>query len=184
MNFLKFRNNEAIDLKAIRSGRLTKKSKGSFAYGGFFSYNNIKADSSIVPFDQPFSPETRIEKLKIGKVGFQIGYFHRLWLANRVYLFGALVTGLGLNFGDIQATDDYQPTFSPGVRLQAKAGAGYVKGRYSLSFISDQSAYFMALNNNSVYAYGLGALKLAFTWRFYSANVLHNILQKDKPRSR
>ncbi len=184
LNYLKFKNKEAVDLMAIKSGRLMHKSKGSLAYGGFFSYNNIKADSAIVPFEEDFSPETRIEQLQVGTAGLQIGYFHRLWIANRLYLFGALITGLGLNFGTIHATGDYQPTFSPGVRLQAKAGVGFVQERYSLSFISDQSAYALALNKNSVYSYGIGALKLAFTWRFYSENALHHLMRKNEPKTR
>ncbi len=184
INYLKFMNRDAINIKAIKSGRLTQKSKGSLAYGGFFSYNNIKADSAIVPIDQGFSPESLIELLKIGTAGLQLGYFHRLWLANRVYIFGAVITGLGLNFGGIHATDDYQPTFSPGVRLQAKAGVGYVKERYSFSFVSDQSAYALALNQNSIYAYGIGALKLSFTWRLYSENALHHLMRKNEPKTR
>lgn len=184
INYLRFKNREAIDIKAIKSGRLTKKSKGSLAYGGFFSYNNVKADSAIVPFDLDFSPETQIELLKVGTVGLQIGYFHRFWLFSRVYLFGAIITGVGLNFGSIQATENYQPTFSPGIRLQAKAGAGYIRERYSISFISDQSAYALGLSNSSVYAYGIGALKLAFTWRFHSENGLHHLLQRNEPRAR
>ncbi|MEM8895245.1 MAG: DUF4421 family protein, partial [Bacteroidota bacterium] len=184
ISYLRFHNPEAIDIKAIKSGRLGKKSKGSLAYGGFFSYNNVKADSSMVPSQLDFSSESQIEVLRVGAAGLQVGYFYRLWLLNRVYLFAAAITGMGMNFGTVQAIDNSQPDFSPGIRLQAKAGAGYIKGRYSISFISDQSAYAMGLEGGSIYAYGIGSLKLSFTWRFYSENALHHILQKNMPRAR
>lgn len=184
INYLRFKNKDAIDVNALKSGRQTQKSKGSITYGIFLSYNDVRCDSTVVPEALGFTAETRIEQLRVGTAGLQVGYFHRLWLANRIYLFGALIAGAGLNFGTIQATDDYQPSFSPGIRLQAKAGAGYVRERFSVSFISDQSAYGITLDENSTYAYGLGALKLAFTWRFHSKNALHQLMQREQPKTR
>ena len=105
-----------------------------------------------------------------------LGCFYRIWLVNKLYVFGAIISGLGMNLGEIKAGENYSPGFSPGLRLQIKAGCGYVREKYSVSFVSDQSAYALTLENDSAYAYGIGALKLAFSWRFHSENPLHHLL--------
>ncbi|GEM_PF-5004457 len=184
INYLRFHNKNAIDIKAIKSGRIKERYQGSLAYGGFFSYNGIRADSSIVTNNISFGPEIRITNLNVGTIGLQLGYFYRIWLINRIYVFGAIISGLGTNLGEIKASENYSPGSSPGLRLQIKAGCGYVRERYSISFVSDQSAYALALENDSAYAYGIGALKLAFSWRFQSENSLHHLLQMHQPRSR
>lgn len=165
-------NGKKLSLRSAFAGdQLQRKSSGTFALGGYFSFYKLHADSSIININnQPFFNEySNIEENELFEWGVSGGYAYNIIFPKNLFFYSSVMPGVGINFGSIESSGQtYEPPIRPVVKVGLRASVGYAgKRAYGiLSFISD---YFLIdLGHENHYRYNPGKFKLVFGYRLQS----------------
>ncbi len=174
-------NNKKLSLGSVLAGnRIQKKSTGTFILGGFFSFNQIKADSSIVSYslDNSFDEYARFNNLKSTNFGAYFGYAYSLVLPHNFAFFTNLSPGLGFSFTNVEGDETYTPPIFPSGKLHFRASLGhYTKKIYTiLSFNTYLS--IISLGHGNRYILNAGQFKLAVGYRMKSKNKITETIDK------
>ena len=170
LNYAYIFNTKRISFGSVFSGsQMQKKSAGSFVLGGFFNFNNIKADSTIVPEED----ESLLNELSgmngsrsIGG-GISGGYSHIFVFKHHLYLFLNALPGIGLLKKEISTdSGSYQPSDPWLYRLNLGLTTGYngPKFYFILTGGFDLSSTSLDFGNQGVF--NTGKAKLIFGYKF------------------
>jgi len=153
---------------AIAGDYVQKKSTGSFMLGGYLTYYKLKADSTIVPQGKlsDFNSFGQIRELSHFSFGLSGGYAYSLVLPYNFFLFASFNPGIGLNFGNVEAQEGYDPPVFPVGKSDVRGAFGYTSTRiYSIiSYTTD--IFLFSLDHQNRFRYNFGRLKLVVGIKF------------------
>lgn len=162
-----------------------QKTAGSLLAGATMFYNNIKADSSLIP--TLFVNDTAFANMQINKTGYfgmsgNLGYGLSLVLWNHWFFDLSILGGITTGFTKVEnSNSEIQRAFKPGVTFLSRFGMGY------------NSKYFYAGLNTSVLransplpyeniamGFNVGVVRFLLAYRF-GVNPKNNFLSKLVP---
>ncbi len=154
--------------RVLRSGlKNQKRSVFSFGLGGFLVYNQISADSSIIPmeFDPYFNEQARITNITnygIGVLGGLVGLFK---LPSNFYIGLSAKVGIGLSIKNAETeTLSYNPGNPMIYKLNGSALFGYKWNRFytNISFRAGINGSNLDFDNNGSFTQIGGKLALGY----------------------
>jgi len=165
-------NRSRAAFRDLASGmQVQTKSAGSFVLGGYWSWDQIKADSSLIPrnVDEFFNDAAKINFSSQISVGVLGGYAYSLVLPKNMFFFASVAPGIGINTGEIKAVTTYNPPFFPTSRLNIRAAIGYLgRGRVYVILSGSTETTWTNWKSKNLYSYTIFQLKLAVGYRFKS----------------
>jgi len=150
-----------------------RKSQGTFLAGGYATYFNLKADSSLVPkkLDHEYEPGLHMRQGGFWDIGPSLGYAYTVVVKEHWFLTGSVVIGGGLSVQHAVTDEDLaQDVFKTSTGLgwhgQFRAGAGYNSAKYyaGLSFNQENIGYL--IDERSNFYWSVGNIRLNFVKRF------------------
>ncbi len=181
ITYLKFTRKSAVDLKGLKTGEVAKTSSGSWYYGGFINHFRLNADTPLVEESQS-RRSLRIKEMRITGLGMAGGYFHRLWIARKIFVLMALGPGIGLNMGNTTAERPSAVPLAPAVNFRAQGGAGYIHKHYYLIFQISSAANLNPIDESNALIIGQGQMKLAFGWKIFDRTKVNEIFDQILPQ--
>lgn len=161
-----------VPLRGQASGmQVQKKSAGSFGYGGYWTWDQIKADSSLIPvqLNESFNGYAKAHFTSQFTFGVMGGYAFSLVLPKNLYFFAAALPGTGLNVSRVKAETTYNPPFVPNARLNVRSALGYLgPGKVYVILSGSVESTITNWGNKNRYSYTFGQLKLVVGYRFTS----------------
>lgn len=165
-------NSNKVPLRDQMNGTLVQtRSAGTFGIGGYWFWNQLKADRSLIPenLEEYFSEEARVDFSSQFSIGVLAGYAYSLVLPRNFFLLGAVLPGIGINVGNIQAGETYNPPILPNAKINLRAAIGYVSQSKIYVIVSgDVDSIISNWGNTNRYSYLVGKLKLVVGYRFTS----------------
>jgi len=147
-----------------------KKSAGTFGFGGYWYWNQLKADSSIIPvsLDEFFNDDAQVHFASQFSLGVIAGYAYSLVLPRNFFLVAAALPGIGINVGEIQATTTYSPPILPNAKFKLRAAIGYMGKKIYFILSSNGDVRFTNWGNSNRYMYLVSQVKFVVGYRFTS----------------
>ncbi len=149
-----------------------RKSQGSFLLGGYMTYYNVRADSSIIPtalIDQ-FEPQARLRRGGFLDLGPMAGYAYTLVYREHWFLTvsGALGGGLSLQrviseVGEVEAS---RTGMGLGWHGQLRSGLGYNSAWNYVGFSFHQENIGYLISDEGNFRWNVGNVRLNFAHRF------------------
>jgi uncharacterized protein DUF4421 len=165
-------NKSNASFRDLASGmQVQKKSAGSFVLGGYWSWDQIKADSSLIPknLDELFNDDAKFNFSSQISVGVLGGYAYSLVLPANMFFFASVLPGIGINTGEIKAVSTYNPPIFPTGKINIRAAIGYLgKGKVYVILSGTSDKTFTNWKSKNLYSYSFFQLKLAVGYRFSS----------------
>ena len=150
-----------------------RESQGTFLAGGYATYFNLKADSSLVPtkLDHLYEPGLHMRQGGFWDIGPSLGYAYTLVLKEHWFLTGSVVLGGGLSVqhavtDEDLAEDVFKTTAGLGWHGQFRAGAGYNSARYYVGMSFNQENIGYLIDERSNFYWSVGNIRLNFVKRF------------------
>ncbi|MBK8497888.1 MAG: DUF4421 domain-containing protein [Flavobacteriales bacterium] len=148
------------------------RSQGTFLFGGYLTYYELRADSSLVPsrLSAQFDPALLMHKARFMDLGPMGGYAHTFVYKDHWFATVSVAVGAGASLQRIFSnTDSGEQRFTatgPGWHGQYRAGAGYNSRRTQvvLSINQENIGYLQASQNNVRWA--VGNIRLNLVRRF------------------
>ena len=148
-------------------------SQGTFLAGGYATYFNLKADSSLVPqkLDHLYEPGLHMRQGGFWDIGPSLGYAYTLVVKEHWFLTGSVVLGGGLSVqhavtDEDLAQDVFKTTAGLGWHGQFRAGAGYNSARYYVGMSFNQENIGYLIDERSNFYWSVGNIRLNFVKRF------------------
>jgi len=171
VNYLYNFNYERFSLNASFIGsQIQRKSAGAPLAGLLFNYNDLHANTSIVPpqFDSIHHELLPVSEANIWTFGVLAGYAYTFVLPLHFYLTLSIIPGYALNFGEAK-TDEYFRIGAPATgsfKLISKNAFGYsgerIYGYVSISTDKD----WIRLNKDDRYTNNLGKWRIQIGYLF------------------
>ena len=162
----------------LRSGLKDQKQNiFSFGIGGFLVYNQISADSSIIPmeFEPYFNEQARITNLTNYGIGVLGGLVSLYKLPSNFYIGITAKAGIGLTIKNVETeTSSYNPSNPMLYKLNGSALFGYKWNRFYTNISLGVSANMSNLDFGNNGAFTLVRGKLALGYRIKSNKKLLN----------
>ena len=174
-------NNDKLSLGSVLAGnRIQIKSTGAFVLGGYFSFNQVKADSSLVSSssDNPFNEYANFTNLKTINLGAYFGYAYSLALPYNFAFFTTLNPGLGFSFSKVEGSESYEPPVFPSGKLHFRASLGHYSKKVYIIFSFNTYVSFIRLGHGNRYWLNAGQLKLAVGYRMKSKNKITETIDR------
>lgn len=157
---------------AFAQTEVQKKTAGSWLYGPYLNFLNIKADSSLIPIHirDRYKLEDNIIEGFYGSVGILGGYALSVILFKRFFLTGAAALGYGLTYGNswYESTNGRvnESIWDTGFKLNTRAALGYNTRRtyVGLSFVLE--SYNIATSYDITELYWMGQFRVNLVRRF------------------
>lgn len=144
------------------------KNTGSFLAGMYSNYQQIDADSSIVPdsYKALFNEEAQIKELKKISFGVAAGYAYFLNLPANMFILLKLTPGVGLSFTSITAENQsYKPSDHWDLYLYANITIGYNGSRFYIELSDENNWNFSSIDYGNTGLMNTTKFKLAFGWK-------------------
>lgn len=157
---------------AFAQTEVQKKTAGSFLYGPYINFVNIKADSSLIPehIREEYKLEDNIVKGVYGSAGLMGGYALSLIIYKRIFFTGALALGYGLTYGNTwYDTPDGRMNdhvWDTGLKLNARTAFGYNNRRTYLGISFVLESYNIATQYDITELYWMGQFRFNIVRRF------------------
>jgi len=147
-----------------------KKSAGTFGFGGYWYWNQLKADSSVIPvsLDEFFNEDAQVHFASQFSLGVIGGYAYSLVLPRNFFLVAAALPGIGINVGEIRATSTYSPPLVPNSKINLRAALGYMSKKIYVILSCNGDVRFVNWGNSNRYRYSVGQVKVVVGYRFRS----------------
>jgi len=162
----------------LRSGLKDQKQNiFSFGIGGFLVYNQISADSSIIPmeFEPYFNEQARITNFTNYGIGILGGLVSLYKLPSNFYIGITAKAGIGLTIKNVETeTSSYNPSNPMLYKLNGSALFGYKWNRFYTNISLGVSANMSNLDFGNNGAFTLVRGKLALGYRIKSNKKLLN----------
>jgi hypothetical protein len=174
-------NNKKLSLGSVLAGnKIQKKSTGTFVLGSYFSYNQVKADSSIVNSSEQnsFNEFANFTNLKTINFGAYFGYAYSLVLPKNFAFFSTINPGLGFNISKSEGDETYTPPIFPSGKLNFRASLGHYAKRIYIILGFNTYLTFIKLGHGNRYTLNAGQLKLAIGYRMNSKNKITETIDK------
>lgn len=149
-----------------------RKSQGSFLLGGYLTYYDLRADSSLVPtaLADQFDPDLLVRRGNLSDVGPMGGYAFTYVLKEHWFatVSGALGTGLSVQRLRVPTTDGEQVLSStgPGWHTQLRAALGYNSRRTYLGLLFNQENVGYLKAGEQGLRWNVGNVRLNLVHRF------------------
>ena len=149
-----------------------RKSQGSFLLGGYLTYYNVRADSSLVPtrLNVLFDTQTHMRRGSFLDVGPMGGYVYTYVLKEHWFMTISAAVGAGLSIqriflalpeGETRHTDT-----GPGWHGQLRAGIGYNSHKTCIGLsINQENIGYLPASQES-FRWNVGNIRLNFVQRF------------------
>lgn len=162
-------NYRKLSMRAVFRGDLRQlKSSFSPILGAFIAADYVSADSSLIS-DRGFQAEAQILDGNVWIAGVHGGAAGSWVVARNLILYGSATSGIGVEWGEIQAEGTrFKPLGGPAWRFAFHAAIVYTHPRFYLGMSGNSLLYLPSISKNIHYQYGLGKIKLLFGWRFFS----------------
>lgn len=181
MNYLHNFNHKKISIRSVITGnRQPKKAAHTALLGGFFSIQDLEADSSIIHSgDGDYNQFAQMHGSRLNNVGILGGYAFITPIVRNVFLLAGVMPGLGLNYGEVEAIDAYRLRLKPMAKVNTRAALGYIGSRWYGGVHYSSDYYLINLEHNNLYRYNIGKLKLVLGYKFSAENtIVERILGK------
>jgi hypothetical protein len=150
-----------------------RRSQGTFLAGGYATYFNLRADSSLVPerlVDQ-YESGLHLHEGEFWDIGPSLGYAYTLVVREHWFLTGSGVIGGGLSIQRAVTDEDLAadvPKTSAGLGWhgQFRAGAGYNSAKYYVGMSFNQENIGYLIDERSSFYWSVGNFRLNFVKRF------------------
>ena len=150
-----------------------RKSQGTFLAGGYVTYFNLKADSSLVPenLSNQYDPGLHLRQGGFWDIGPSLGYAYTIVVKEHWFLTGSLVVGGGLSVqravtDEDLAADVVKTSAGLGWHGQFRAGTGYNSAKYYAGISFNQENIGYLINDRSNFYWSVGNIRLNFVKRF------------------
>ncbi len=150
-----------------------RKSQGTLLAGGYATYFNLTADSSLVPerLAKQYGPGLHLREGQFWDIGPSLGYAYTLVVQEHWFLTGSLVIGGGLSVQravtDEDLSEDVLRTSAGlGWHGQFRAGTGYNSAKYYAGISFNQENIGYLINDRSSFYWSVGNIRLNFVKRF------------------
>ncbi len=149
-----------------------RKSQGSFLLGGYLTYYDLRADSSLVPMvlSEQFDPGVRVRRGNFTDVGPMGGYAFTYVLKEHwfVTLSGALGAGLSIQRLLLVSDDGehMRPLTGPGWHAQLRAALGYNSKRTYVGLLFNQENVGYLTAGEQGIRWNVGNVRLNLVHRF------------------
>jgi len=178
LNYFYNFNHKRVSIRSIFTGnRKQKKSAGTFLAGGYFSMQNLHADSSIVSQrGSEFNSFAQITDMQMLNAGITGGYGYIWVLPRNFFIFGALMPGIGINAGDVEAETNYDVKIGPSGKIHGKAALGHIAGRFYSGVTYSVDYFINNIGKSNLFRYNVGKLKVVFGYRLRAkGTVIENL---------
>lgn len=158
-----FNNGRFSYRAAFNQDAWQRRSQGSFLVGGYLTYFNLRADSSLVPaaLAASFRADQHLRKGEFIDLGPSAGYAYTLVVHEHWFITGSAVAGVGISAQRTAVVEpdgrtEHKSYTGPGWHGQFRAGAGYNSARYyvGLSFNQENIGYLLEDRGNLSWAVG------------------------------
>ncbi|MBD0401277.1 DUF4421 domain-containing protein [Flammeovirga sp. EKP202] len=173
MSTLFVQNYEKFSFRAaFAQTEVQKKTAGSLLYGPYLNFVQIKADSSLIPYDirDKYQLKNNIVKGLYGSGGVMGGYAFSLIMNKRFFFTGALAVGYGLNYGNTTYETPNErineDVWNTGFKLNSRAALGYNNRRYFIGVSAVIESYNIAIEDDSSELYWMGQFRVNIVKRF------------------
>ena len=180
-------NNRRLSLKSAYTGdRIQLKSAGSLIAGARFSYEQINADSSIVPFQLQhfFERISLLRERNAYSGGLTIGYAYNLVIAKGLFFYNNVSPNVGIIVGTQEVGDRETNTggyfnFS----LSVQSVLGYTRERSYITIAYEDRLSRHQVDMHNFLNFRSGRIKLVLGYRFGSSiKILDDIDEKIIPK--
>jgi Domain of unknown function (DUF4421) len=162
---------------ALAGNKVQRKSAGTLLLGSYLSYNKVTADS-ILFSGGDFNDFGKISNYKMLNLGAYFGYAYTLVLPKKMFLFGFVSPGIGLNFAKIDALETYTPPVFPAGKLHFRVAVGRYSNRTYVILGLTTNLSLINLGHGNRYRQNAGNIKLVFGYRFNSKNKITETIDK------
>lgn len=181
LNYLYNFNNDKLSVRSVITGnRIQTKAAGTFLIGGFFSLQDIDADTLLVSSnDGNYNEFAEIQNASFNNAGILAGYAFATPITKHLFFFGGVMPGVGLNFGHVDGTNSYDLRVSPMAKVNTRSALGYIQSRWYAGLHYSSDYYIISLQNDNYFRYNIGKFKVLFGYRFSAKDtVFEKILGK------
>lgn len=148
------------------------RSQGSFLFGGYLTYYDLRADSSLVPLrlSAQFDPALNMHQARFMDLGPMAGYAHTFVYKDHWFATVSVAVGAGASLQRIlsstASSEERLTATGPGWHGQFRAGTGYNSRRTQvvLSINQENIGYLQESQNNVRWA--VGNIRLNLIKRF------------------
>ncbi|MBK8340887.1 MAG: DUF4421 domain-containing protein [Flavobacteriales bacterium] len=149
-----------------------RKSQGSVLVGGYITYYNVRADSSLVPsaLSAGFDRHARMRRGTFFDIGPMGGYACTFVLKEHWFLTASAAVGAGLSIQNIVSTDPgndvVQTDAGPGWHAQMRASGGYNSRKINIALSFNQENIGYLLTGQESFRWNVGNVRLNLVKRF------------------
>lgn len=174
INYLYNFNPEKISIRSVITGnRQQKKSAGTLLLGGFISFQDLNADTTLVTStDGGFNEYAEMESLTMMNIGIMGGYAFITPITKHFFFFGGLMPGLGLNIGEVDGTRSYNIPLGPMAKVNTRAAFGYIGPRWYSGVHYSSDYYIINTGHDNLFRYNIGKFKLVLGYKFPAKNTI------------
>lgn len=174
MNYFYNFNHQKLSIRSVITGnRQQKKAAGSFLLGGFFSVQDLEADTSILTsLDGDFNEFAMMENSALYNVGVLGGYAFILPITKEFFFFGGVSPGIGLNLGHVAGTRSYDLRLHPMGKVNTRAALGYIGSRWYSGVYYNSDYFIFNLDHDNLFRYNIGKFKLVLGYKFNAKGTL------------
>jgi hypothetical protein len=174
LNYLHLFKNEHFSVRMMKSGIIPhEKTSVSLGFGGFFIFNKISSDGTIVPIDSNpyFNDQAEITKFNAIGAGILAGVATYIVLPANFFLALSASPGIGLEYKKISAeTENYVPTNPMVYKLDLFTGLGYKGKKFYVHFNFGTNLYATDLDFNNKALLSVTKSKLIFGYNIGKIN--------------
>jgi len=126
--FLRAQRHRMLSLKSLTTGlNVHRESVGTFAYGAYWYWDQVRGDSTIVPFEltEFYNERGLVNEARQISLGVMFGYARAFVLPKDLFIFLSAFPGVGLNLGRLQSDERYVPPPFPALRISGNFALGY-----------------------------------------------------------
>jgi len=164
-------DNRKVPLREqINGTSVQRKSAGTFGLGGYWFWNQLKADSSVIPkeLDELFNDDAKVHFASQFSLGVIAGFAYSFVLPRNFFLVTAVLPGAGINVGEIRATNTYTPPLLPSAKINLRAAVGYMSDKVYVILSGSGDVRFNNWGSKNRYSYLVGQVKFVVGYRFTS----------------
>ena len=170
-NFYRTLPGRQLSLKALSAGmQVYKKSTVLMTYGGYWFWDQIRADSSIIPASEAefFNDRAKVDFASQFSFGGMVGIAYSLVLPLDMFVFATASPGLGFNTGKLEADRRYSSPLFPSGRLNIRAAIGYAGPKIYVVASLSGDFNFAPWGDDQVYRYSKSKIKVAIGYRLFN----------------
>jgi hypothetical protein len=160
-----------LSLKSLTSGlNEHRESVGTFAYGAYWYWDQVKGDSTIVPFEltEFYNERGLVNSARQISLGVMFGYAHAFVLPKDLFIFVSAFPGAGLNLGRIQSDKRYVTPPFPAFRISGNLALGYSGPRIYVVGSANSNWNGVSWGDGARYSYTDTRFKISIGYRLTS----------------